>query len=387
MTEYEALLISQSDPQVTDIFAAQEDGVDIDSKRERVRMRARNILTQVAITNRATYSTLEQAVRNSAQLLGRKIVFFISDGFLLDPTNSDSSYRLKRITDAAARTNAIIYSFDSKGLEAGLPEGTTASNPGVGYRVQSGERFKAQDGLSLLADSTGGKFIRNTNDLKTGLINSLDEASQYYLLAWEPVLEDGKSEKLRKIEVRIKNRPELKIRVQNGYLDENHKAESDKKNKTKNKDKKDKNFDTSVSVTEQQLNAALIAPLPSQILPTALTVNYLEMPNEGMLLAVTTQIKSDAVEFISEGERVKANVDILGAVYDANGKRQGFFRELLTVDASVSALSKTERQNIYHNYQTKLKPGLYQVRVATRDAKSGRVGSAVQWIEIPVRVD
>jgi hypothetical protein len=30
-----------------------------------------------------------------------------------------------------------------------------------------------------------------------------------------------------------------------------------------------------------------------------------------------------------------------------------------------------------------LKPGLYQVRVAARDDKSGRVGSAAQWIEIP----
>jgi VWFA-related protein len=387
MTEYEALLISQFDPQVTDIFASQEPGGELDSKREAVRSRARAILTQVAITNRATYSTLEQAVRNSAQLPGRKIVFFISDGFLLDPTNSDSSYRLKRITDAAARTNAVIYSFDSKGLEAGFPEGTTASDPRFGYRVQSGERFEVQDGLSSLADSTGGKFIRNTNDLKTGLTNSLNEASQYYLLAWEPVLEDSKAERLRKIEVRVKSRPELKVRFQNGYLDESLTADSNEKNKTKNKkdkkDKKGKNPDVSVSIPEQQLNTALTSPLPARALPTSLTVNYLDVPNEGMLLAVASQIKSDAVEFISGAERAKANVDVLGAVYDANGKRQGFFRELLTVDAALFALSKTERQDIYHNYQIKLKPGLYQVRVAARDVKSGRTGSAVQWIEIP----
>jgi hypothetical protein len=30
-----------------------------------------------------------------------------------------------------------------------------------------------------------------------------------------------------------------------------------------------------------------------------------------------------------------------------------------------------------------LTPGLYQVRIATRDIKSGQVGSAQQWIEIP----
>ena len=34
-------------------------------------------------------------------------------------------------------------------------------------------------------------------------------------------------------------------------------------------------------------------------------------------------------------------------------------------------------------YPAKLPPGLYQVRVAARDDKSGNVGSAHAWIEIP----
>src|SRR4030095_14159597 len=36
-----------------------------------------------------------------------------------------------------------------------------------------------------------------------------------------------------------------------------------------------------------------------------------------------------------------------------------------------------------NNYRVPLAPGLYQVRVATRDSKSGAVGSVQQWIEIP----
>ena len=381
MSEYEALLIDQFDRQVTDIFAAQEFGGDMESKREVVRARARTILTQVAIINRGTYSTLEQAIHSSAQLPGRKVVFFISDGFLLNPSNTDSSYRMRRITDAAARTNAVIYSFDAKGLEAGFPEGTTGSTT-VGYRVQSGERLEAQDGLSSLADETGGRFVHNMNDLQSGLTKSIEEASQYYLLAWQPVSENGRPEKLHKIEVRIKNHPELKVRVHGGYLDKILKADSDETSKAKNK--KDKNPQAALPIPEQQLSAGAGALIPARALPVSLTINYLDMPNEGMLVAVASQIKSAAVEFAPEaGDKAKASVDLLGVVYDSNGKREGVFREILTVDASLSALSKPERQDIYHNYQTKLKPGLYQVRVAARDAKSGSVGSAVQWIEIP----
>ena len=36
-----------------------------------------------------------------------------------------------------------------------------------------------------------------------------------------------------------------------------------------------------------------------------------------------------------------------------------------------------------YNHFSVIKPGLYQVRVAARDAKEGRSGSGFQWIEIP----
>jgi hypothetical protein len=38
---------------------------------------------------------------------------------------------------------------------------------------------------------------------------------------------------------------------------------------------------------------------------------------------------------------------------------------------------------VQYSHKLPLKPGIYQVRVAARDDKSGRIGSAAQWIEIP----
>ena len=51
---------------------------------------------------------------------------------------------------------------------------------------------------------------------------------------------------------------------------------------------------------------------------------------------------------------------------------------LFLLDVTPSQLSST-----IYNYRLPLSPGLYQVRVATRDSKSGLVGGASQWIEIP----
>ncbi len=378
MTEYEALLIMQGDPDALNIFAAEEiGGGDLETKREFVRSRARAIVLHMAAINRATYSTLEQAIRSSDQLPGRKIVFFISDGFLLDPTTSNGPYLMQRITDAAARTNTVIYAFEAKGLEAGFPEGTTGRSL-AGYRIQAGERFDKQDPPSSLADETGGRFIKNTNDLNTGLANSIAEASQYYLLAWQPVSEAGGDERFRKIEVKVRNRPELKVRVHRGYLD-NRKAETEAAAKAKKNDE----AKTTLPIAEQQLNAAATSLVPLHELPTSLSINFLDIPNEGTTTGVAVKIDSGLVEFSLEDNKARANIDVLGIVYNSEGKRERFFRELVTVDGSASAVDKSDRQDIYYNYQTKLKPGLYQVRVATRDVKSGRAGSALGWVEIP----
>jgi hypothetical protein len=45
--------------------------------------------------------------------------------------------------------------------------------------------------------------------------------------------------------------------------------------------------------------------------------------------------------------------------------------------------TKDNRGDITFTYPTKLPPGLYQVRIAARDDKSGKIGSAHAWIEIP----
>ena len=45
--------------------------------------------------------------------------------------------------------------------------------------------------------------------------------------------------------------------------------------------------------------------------------------------------------------------------------------------------AKDYHHDIMYTYPTTLEAGLYQVRVAARDDKSGRIGSAHSWIRIP----
>lgn len=375
MSEYQALLIDRYDQEVTQIFVSamlrENPTLNPEDAQLQVRSRARSIVQQGGVMAKATYANLEQLMRKSAEVPGRKVVFFISDGIFVDPINTDVSASLQRIADAASRANAVIYSFDAKGLDASLPEtggGLSA------YRVQAGERWDAQDILNSLAKSTGGRFVHNTNDLKGGVTKALEETSVYYLLAWRPDAETRGAEKFRRIEVSVKRRPELVVRVQSGYLDEQPAAAKDRGKTTK------------VSATtpaEAELRSAFSALVPKRALPVSLVANYLDAPMEGPLLAIALQIKSFAVEFTEVNDKATANVDVVGVVFNSQGKREGFFNDRLTVGRNASSLTESDPSDIYYNYQTRLKPGLYQIRIAARDVKSGRLGSAEQWIEIP----
>ncbi|MBV9924094.1 MAG: VWA domain-containing protein [Acidobacteria bacterium] len=388
MTEYEALLIDRRDPEVVDAFASaiMAEGLAV-SKEDatfQAYSRARTILQMTALVSRKTYYALEQALRRSAQMPGRKIVLFISDGFLLDPSNTNSSEYLRRVTDAAARANAVVYTFDARGLDAAMPAGTSRA----AFRVASGERFEMQDPLANIAERTGGRFYKNHNDMRPDVGKSLAEASRYYLLAWRPDPELRGKDKFRRVEVKVKGRPELSVRLQNGYIDEDTKEGQLAKAAQATKSEP-KNVKASVSASapplspeQEQMRAALNSFTPKPGLPTSLSVNYLEAEG-GPLLSAAIRVEGSAVNFTREAGRVKAEVEVVGVVYDSKGKAEETFSRRLSLDGPSTLFEGGHAPNVFYNYQAKLTPGLHQVRVAARDVKTGRIGSATQWVEVP----
>jgi hypothetical protein len=73
-----------------------------------------------------------------------------------------------------------------------------------------------------------------------------------------------------------------------------------------------------------------------------------------------------------------ATVRLAGVVLNDKGKIAASFRNQLDIKPRQSG-----DQGVFYNHHTPLTPGIYQFRVAARDEKSGRVGSAMQWIVIP----
>ena len=168
MTEYMALTIERKDdPGVLDFYIEECLKAAYPLKYTRaaceveVKNRARAILLQAASVISNTYGSLESLMRSSAQLPGRKLVFFISDGFLLDtgPRNADPRDKLSQITDTALRAGVVIYTIDARGLFSGQLDATNNVPVDMNGRLDSvslREGPASQDALNALAADTGG---------------------------------------------------------------------------------------------------------------------------------------------------------------------------------------------------------------------------------------
>src|ERR1044071_3225001 len=190
-----------------------------------VKNSARAVLMQAAQITQNTYHSLESVMRSAARAPGRKLAFFISDGFLLDAGPHAAAVRdkLDHVIDAAQRGGVVVYTIHSAGLVNSTfrdPGNSRPMDPNGRLDIASiGELETMQDALSAIAHDTGGRALRGTNFFDTWVSNVLDETSNYYVVAWRPEKEEEKLPKFRNVKITVVGQPELTVRAPKGYVD------------------------------------------------------------------------------------------------------------------------------------------------------------------------
>src|SRR5215208_1723129 len=73
---------------------------------------------QAANITQNTYNSLESGMRSLGRAPGRKLAFFISDGFLLDagPHAATVRDKLDHVIDGAQRAGVVVYTIHAAGL-------------------------------------------------------------------------------------------------------------------------------------------------------------------------------------------------------------------------------------------------------------------------------
>lgn len=386
MNEYQAMLIDRRDNDVRDIFITETmrlmPGITRESAEAQVESRAASLLAYTASLTRNSLLSLKSVIKGARNLPGRKVIFLLSGGFQIHNQRGDLTGDMRDITDLAAKSGVVIYSMDTRGLVASL---TDASSDGIFDptgrldRATHSELWESQNGMNALAGDTGGKAIFNTNDLRLGLAPALKETSNYYLLAWKPDAESQKQTRFRKVEVKLLDHPDYTVRVRKGYFDIDPASAPVAKAKEKEKTETPR-----VLTAAAKLREALTAAYPERALPILMSADYYDVAGKGPIINTAIQVPGEFLVFGQQPDgKIQAVVDLSGIILDEKGDPKANFLERIVTTAPNLESTKNFQNDILYTYPAKLTPGLYQVRVAARDDKGGKAGSANAWVEIP----
>ena len=392
MSEYHALAIAEHDIQVVDFYAAEirreNPTIPLDQARMMVEARADALLQQAANATARTLFALENAIRPAAVLPGRKVVFFLSDGFYLNKMDSAISGQLRRVANSAARAGAVIYALDTRGLStdwAQAGDDAPADYGGPLLSASLGAATAAQEPLSMLAAETGGRAFLNSNALGVGVAGALGETERYYLLAWQPDDQAEARGRASRTVISVRGHPEYTVLARRGYF----RLAGDTIPRTLQARLQPRSkpgvapVPTPTPATDPDLVAAIVAPYPTSALPVALSLAYQDTPAFGPVVTAQVQVDSAGIALQRLPGEPAGVVEVAGVVFNADGRQVASFKNRLNLTPPADPQQMQAWRGLISQYNLQLTPGLYQVRAAARDVRAGTLGSAMRWIEIP----
>lgn len=330
---------------------------------------------------RNTLSSLQRLAKGVSGMPGRKIAIFVSENLPVGIARGDQSlenlfYELEQVIAGSRRGGLVFYSLDPRGLFAAIPGGSASEAIGHSAIAPSSPDdptaaldavLDSQRGLRALAAATGGFAILDRNDLRVGLQKVLTDNQSYYLLAYYPPAASAKA-KFRRIEVRIKDRPDLTVRTRQGYTS----VPADEKNP--------------VLSERERITRGLSSLVPLRNIRTAIVETTLQRAfDTGVFTAQSViRIEPTAALFKTEGEMHRATIKVSGFAYDLSNQVVDGFEKTLNMNLRPETFERAVREGmkLRGSFQLK-KPGIYNLRIVTLNNETGEIGTANDWIEIP----
>jgi len=346
-----------------------------------------------------TMGAIRYIAEGLKELPGRKSVIVFSENMrLFNSEGLDSwvSDSMRSLTDLCNRASVVLYTIDPRGLPtlsltAADRPGDTRPDRMAEQQMNRRQRYwESQDGMSFLAQETGGMFIHDTNDISKGLSEIMNDQTGYYLIGYTPdaATFDQKSgqRKFHKIAIHVK-KPGLKVRTRNGFLGY-----------------PDQYARAAPQTRDEQLQHALTSPFGSTGIKLRLTGLFSEQTitdsktkktKEGVFVTSMLHIDGKDLTWVDEPDHKnskgeveadwhKTVVDVVVITFGDNGTEVDRSNRTYTIRTHGQEY-KTAVENgfVYRVNHAVRKPGAYQLRTAVRDVNSERVGSATQFIEVP----
>ncbi|MBV9075203.1 MAG: VWA domain-containing protein [Acidobacteria bacterium] len=312
-----------------------------------------------------------QAIQSIAKSLSpieeKKSIIYFSNG--VSRSGIENQVELRAATNAAVQANVALYTLDVRGLQAFPPGGEAQSASLRGRAAYSGQSIldqfnsnaDSQETLTTLAGDTGGKAFLDSNDL-SGVFSAVQrDTSAYYVLAYRSTNPDMNG-KFRHVKVVVK-RPDLKLEYRNGYYGPKDYAHFNKEDR------------------EQQMLDELTSDLPDVDVALYIAAAYFRLDDAHYYIPVSLIVPGSQIPFVTEKDKDKATIDIIGVVQDEFKHAIGNARE--TVKLAVDESRQVRRKNVQYNTGFVLPPGKFHIKFVVRENQTGKLGSFETDVTVP----
>jgi len=311
------------------------------------------------------------AIRTIAKSLERvdqrKSLLYFSGGLTRQGIENQASMRAA--TNEAVRANMAIYSVDSRGLEALPPVGNastgslrgTAAYSGASMQSNLNSNFASQETLATLSSDTGGKAFFDSNDFAPAFQQIQHDTEAYYIVGFHST-NTARDGSYRHLTVKL-NRSDAKLDYRQGYF-----APADFQHQ--------KTEDREVALTEQ-----MRSDLPATDVAIYLQALYFRLDDNKFFIPVSLIVPGSQIHSVKNGDRDKANIDVLGQVKNAQGIIVGNVRD--TVKLALDAAQQVQKKNIQYSTGFTLAPGKYHLKFVVRENQTGAMGSFETDVQVP----
>jgi hypothetical protein len=315
---------------------------------------------------------------------GKKTLVLFSEGFVAPET---LDWQVQSTIDIANRANVAVYIIDASGLTGGTPTSgaLVASSPLAGIsggnsmesrrRVGGGESVfditrqeglnRQQDLLYKISEDTGGRFIKNTNDIALGLDRIDSEIRSRYTLAYRST-DANFDGSFRKVKIEV-SRPDTNVVARPGYY------------------AIPPSQIVPFSPEDQKLLANFSSMQAHSTLPLAMELSPFRSQEGYYTVPLLFEIPQTAVQFDRKGDKQRLQLEVLAVVRNEGEERilsrlGGNFDVALTTQQYESIMN----DKIFYRQDMQLETGNYTIDLIVRDRLSGKVAAKREKLVLPV---
>ena len=341
---------------------------DVERAIRTVRVQAEQTWEQAKTISQGTLDAIESVMEQLAEMPGNRVLLLASSGFLAETLENEQN----RIIDRALRAGVVINALDAKGLYAEsvvlTPEQTQGLS-GLPIRTmifeasRQGQQLQTMiSPIAYMAQSTGGLFFHDSNDLTLGLqlLGAVPEV--IYRLGFRP--DDVADKHYHRLKVKLATGGSYIVQARPGYVAAVSATNQKPDNLQERLDRELRSTDTLGNV------------------PVGVTVEPGTSTTGEPLLWLLVHVDLRQLSFSKQTDHQAQRIVFLTGLLDAKGNLVAAKEGRMDLDLSEATFERLSQTGINAKLSLEAPRGRYRLRAIVEEGVEGKMSTSSQAVEI-----